>query len=171
MQCAKHPSVETELTCGKCETPICPKCLVYTPVGARCSDCADVRKLPQYTLSPGTLVRGAAAALLTGAAVGAVWGALFPFGVLLLGIFGGLLVGAGVGYAVGEAVAIATGRKAGLPLQFTAAAGVLVAYVVRSAIVVSPLHGIDLADVIRGDVLGFFALVIGVLFAVNRVRY
>ena len=40
-KCARHPSVETTLRCGRCETPICPRCLVHTPVGARCPDCGQ----------------------------------------------------------------------------------------------------------------------------------
>ena len=35
-RCAEHPDVETGLRCGRCETPICPKCMIMTPVGARC---------------------------------------------------------------------------------------------------------------------------------------
>jgi hypothetical protein len=116
------------------------------------------------------MLRAAGAALLAGAVVGAVWGTLFPFGVLLLGLIGGLLVGAGAGYVVGESVSIATNRKVGLPLQLMAAGGVIVAYAVRSAIVVSPLHGIGVEDVIRGDALGFLTAIVGVVIAVNRVR-
>src|SRR3989304_4969303 len=33
MQCATHPGVETELRCATCGKPICPDCLVGTPVG------------------------------------------------------------------------------------------------------------------------------------------
>ena len=35
MACATHPEVETGLSCGRCETLICPRCLVQTPVGTR----------------------------------------------------------------------------------------------------------------------------------------
>ena len=42
--CATHPSVQTALRCGRCDTPICPKCLVMTPVGARCRACARLKK-------------------------------------------------------------------------------------------------------------------------------
>jgi len=68
MQCATHPNVETELTCGRCGTPICPRCLVMTPVGARCRDCAQLRRIPTYEIKPTFLVRGVAAAAATGAA-------------------------------------------------------------------------------------------------------
>lgn len=38
--CGKHTKVVTRLRCGRCETPICPKCIVYTPAGTRCRACS-----------------------------------------------------------------------------------------------------------------------------------
>src|ERR1700689_4472560 len=38
--CAKHKNVVTRVTCGRCEKPICPKCLIIGPAGVRCKDCA-----------------------------------------------------------------------------------------------------------------------------------
>lgn len=38
--CLEHAAV-TRLTCVKCRTPICPKCLVRTPVGMKCMTCGD----------------------------------------------------------------------------------------------------------------------------------
>ena len=40
MQCARHPKVETDLFCARCETPVCPKCLVHAEVGIRCRKCS-----------------------------------------------------------------------------------------------------------------------------------
>jgi len=40
MRCAYHSNTETDLTCGRCDTPICPRCLVHTEVGIRCPGCA-----------------------------------------------------------------------------------------------------------------------------------
>ena len=41
--CAKHTKAITRLRCGRCETPICPKCTVYTPAGTRCRPCSKNR--------------------------------------------------------------------------------------------------------------------------------
>jgi hypothetical protein len=38
--CARHPNTETMLRCGRCDTPICPRCMVHSGVGIRCPDCA-----------------------------------------------------------------------------------------------------------------------------------
>src|SRR5919206_3470939 len=86
--CASHPRVETYLRCGRCDRPICPQCLVQTPVGARCRDCARIRRLPTYDVPPRFLLRGAAAGLAA-ATAGAVVLRFLPsfglFGFLMLG--------------------------------------------------------------------------------------
>jgi hypothetical protein len=167
MQCATHPSVETELACGKCGKPICPRCLVQTPVGARCRDCAQLRRLPQFEISPAFLIRGFAAALGVGAALGGVWALLLPFSA---SIFLGLVVGVGVGYGAGEAVSFATNRKTGPQLQAAAVAGVLMAYVVRSAIVVAANERVEFIEVVSSDVFGYAATIVAVFVAMGRVR-
>ena len=38
--CTRHTKTTTRLRCGRCESPICPKCTVTTPAGMRCRACA-----------------------------------------------------------------------------------------------------------------------------------
>ena len=38
--CARHPRVETRISCVQCGTRICPDCMVSAPVGFKCPDCA-----------------------------------------------------------------------------------------------------------------------------------
>jgi uncharacterized protein DUF4352 len=45
LRCAKHTDVETSVSCGRCETPVCVKCMVHTDVGVRCRDCAPARPM------------------------------------------------------------------------------------------------------------------------------
>jgi len=167
MQCATHPSVETELACGKCGKPICPRCLVHTPVGARCRQCANVRRLPTYNISAQIMARAGVAAGLGGAVLGGLWAVLFPFG---LGFYFGLFLGLGLGYALGELVSVAANRKAGLPLQVLAAGGVIVAYLVRDAVLASTLRNVALDDLLRHDSLGYVVVILAIVVAVNRVR-
>ena len=166
MQCAAHPSVDTELGCSKCGKPICPRCLIQTPVGARCRECANVRRLPSYNISLVYLLRGLAAALVAGAAAGGLWGLLIPNP----SIFGALFVGFGVGYLVGESVSRATNRKAGPPLQALAAAGILVAYLVRTVILASDLRHVGIVDIVTDDLYGYLAVGAGVFIAIGRLR-
>src|ERR671934_474471 len=95
LRCAAHPQVETYLRCGRCETPICPRCLIQTPVGARCRSCARLRRLPIYDVGPRFLLRGAAGGLIAAIAGGSVVTLLPNFGLLM-----SLLLGALYGVAV-----------------------------------------------------------------------
>ena len=160
MQCARHPNVETELSCWRCETLICPRCAVFTDVGARCPTCAPARKLPQFEISATYLLRGAGAALAAGVGLGAVWGALLPGRV---GLFG-LLLAALVGYLIAEAVSSATNRKAGTPLQVVAAGGAIAAYLVRNLVIGDELLPSD-------DLFGYVAVIVAGAIAIRRLRY
>ncbi len=37
--CYRHPGRETAVSCSNCERPICPDCMIDTPVGMRCPEC------------------------------------------------------------------------------------------------------------------------------------
>jgi len=130
MKCARHPRVETRLACGRCETPICPRCVVMTDVGARCPNCAPRRKLPQFEISPLLGLRAAVAAVAAGAVLGALWGLL----LYDIGFFFMIFVGIGLGYAAAEPVSWAGSRRSGTVLQVIAAGAVVIAYLVRNAV-------------------------------------
>jgi hypothetical protein len=131
--CARHPDVETELRCSRCETPICPRCLIQTPVGARCRDCAAVRKNPIYTVTPAQYARMIPVALLGGALVGVAWAFVQP-GQLFLGFFS-LFVAAGVGWLMAKGIEWAANYRRGTTVQVFAIAGIFTAFAVRSAFV------------------------------------
>lgn len=121
-RCYAHPSVETYLRCGKCERPICTRCIIQTPVGARCRDCAQLRRLPIYDVRPQFLVRGAFAALLS-SALGAIVIALLPLPGLFL-----LIIGPVYGVAVAAAVGKATNEKRGSSLTWMSVAMLIVGF-------------------------------------------
>lgn len=104
LRCARHPGTPTVLRCGRCETPICPRCLVGTPVGARCPTCAQVKRFA-LLVKPAELVR----AVLFGVVAAAIGSLLLGF--LPLGGFLALMGYALLGYCVGEAVAVGANRK------------------------------------------------------------
>jgi len=160
MQCARHPKVETGLSCGRCDTPICPKCAVMTDVGVRCPGCAPRRRLPQFEVGPLYLLRGSGAALAAGGALGLAWGVILPGQYGLLGI----LIGAGLGYGIGESVGLATNRKLAPILQVVAIVGVVLAYLVRNLIWASAL-------VVTDDLYGFIVVATAMFVAIGRLRF
>lgn len=160
MKCATHPEVETNLRCGKCGKPICPKCLVQTPVGARCPDCAKLYKLPTYRVSAKYYLRAIGTALGMAIVCGIAWalvGTLVPF------LLFNFLLAAGVGYAIGEVVSLSVNRKRGTGLATIAGVAVAVSYLVSLLLpwgfLFSTFHILDL-----------LALALGIFVAVTRLR-
>lgn len=90
--CVNHPSVMTVVACGKCGSHICPKCMIFTPVGVRCRTCAQVRKAPQFDVSADRLTLAALAGLVTSVVAWLIALEAFFF-IWLLSILVGLAVG------------------------------------------------------------------------------
>ena len=124
--CAKHPNTETNLRCGKCEKLICPDCMVHVPVGVRCPECAQVRRLPTFEVTAPFLARAIAAGLVLGIAGGLTVGFLSPLLERSFLLYIGAIVG--VGYLIGEGISVAVNRKRGRNLKFVAAGSMLIAY-------------------------------------------
>ena len=133
--CARHPEIETYLGCSRCGTLICPRCLVQTPVGARCPDCAQVRRLPTFEHGKATLVRAVGAGVVLAGVTGALWGLVF-FDLFRIPFLPWIAT-VGIGYAIGEGISASVNRKRGRYLQYIAGASVVLSYVVAG--LVSPL--------------------------------
>lgn len=156
VECARHAGVETALRCSRCEAPICPSCLIQSPVGARCPDCARVVRAPMYMLSASHLARAGLAAVAGGLVMGLLWRLiLLPF---TQGFFA-LLVGVGLGYAFTRLLEFATGGKRGPGVVGFAAGGIVLAWAVLVG-----LGGTAFA------LWGLVAAGIGVWFAYQNLR-
>lgn len=156
VECARHAGVETALRCGRCETPICPSCLIQSPVGARCPDCARVVRAPMYVLSGQNMLRAGLAAVVGGVVMGLLWRLiLLPF---TAGFFS-LLVGVALGYAFTRLLEFATGGKRGPGMVGFAVSGIVLAWGVLVA-----LGGGHFA------LWGLVAAAIGVYFAYQNLR-
>jgi len=164
--CARHPDVETGLACGRCETPICPRCLVYTPAGTRCATCATIGRPKMYVLGPLDYVRGIATAIVVGVALGFVAALLFA-PTPRIGLFSIILAvagGYGLGIAMAEALNLTTGRKRGREMQMIAAGGIVAAAITRLV-----LSGVPLEWVLR-DFAGLMLAAIAISIASSRLR-
>ncbi|MCC7364071.1 MAG: hypothetical protein IT303_06835 [Dehalococcoidia bacterium] len=156
VMCPRDPGVETALRCGRCDTPICPKCMVAGPAGQRCKDCGKAMRNPIYTLGTQHIIRAAAAAAIGGVAMGLAWGfILLPFSVGLFSIF----LGAGLAWAFTRVMDFATGRKRGPIVVGFAIAGIGIAWGTQAAIV-----GLDVAR------FGLLAVAIGAYLAYQNLR-
>ena len=162
MQCATHPNVETELTCNKCEKPICPRCMVQTPVGMRCRDCARLRRPPMYEVSAPSIAKGAGTALLVGVVIGVIWGIVLPAGLRLgfFGIFIALFIGTPIGYFFANVLDRVTNRKRGPVMQGIAIGGLVLAYLVHAAV----------GGFVAGDLFGLVLTAAACAGAISRLR-
>jgi hypothetical protein len=129
-------------------------------VGARCRQCAGLRRLPTVQVGVASALRGLGAALAVGAATGALWAFLLPHRV---GAFIGLFLGLGLGYAIGESVSWATNRKRGPALQGIAVVGVLVAYGIKNVVKGATVFQVD-------DVFGYVVVAVAAFIAIGRLR-
>jgi len=126
MKCATHPDVETNLRCGKCDKPICPRCMVQTPVGARCRECARLYKLPTYRVSRIYYLRAAGAAIGIAGVCGVLWGLLD--GIIPFFYIFNIMLGGAVGYVCAQIIGLAVNRKRGTGLAVIASFSVLLSY-------------------------------------------
>lgn len=156
-RCSTHPDVETGLACGTCGKYICPRCMIQTPVGARCGDCARVTRHPTFDVTPSYYLRASVAGGVVGVVAGVVWG----WGSLLGIPFLPWLLAIGTGYAVGEVISMVSNRKRGSGLAVVA--GVSLTLAVISSLTVASW---SLASNI------FWLLLVALAFytAINRVR-
>ncbi len=157
MKCATHSQVETSLRCSKCEKPICPKCMVQTPVGARCPDCARLYKLPTYRVSTQHYLKAIGTGLGMAVVCGIVWG-------LVMGVvpffFLNFVLAAGVGYAIGNVISLSVNRKRGAGLATIAGIAVAISYLV--SILLPWGFGFRFLDLL--------AIALGIFVAVTRLR-
>lgn len=113
--CARHKSTKTRLRCGRCETPICPKCTKYGPTGARCVACSSNRSSHMYQVKPQQFL------LAFGVAFGC--SVVASIAVRFVGFFI-LFYAPVVGTFIGKAILRAVNGKRGTPLAVVASLGV-----------------------------------------------
>ncbi len=164
MRCAAHPGVETALRCSKCGKPICPKCMVETPVGARCPECARSYRLPTFQVNTRYLLIAVGVGLGTAIIYGLIWGAI---GSSLNFFYINLLLAAGAGYATSEVIGLSTNRKRGIKLAAIAGSAVVISYLVS---IFPPWGSSFISFSIIRLVLDLLSLALGIFIAVNRLR-
>jgi len=158
MRCAYHPNVETNLRCGKCGKPICPKCMVQTPVGARCPESAQLYKLPTFPVTTKYYLRAIGVGVGMAFACGAAWAAIrgvMPF------IYLNFLLAAGFGFAIGEVISLSVNRKRGRGLAIIAGIAAGVSYVFNIFLPWGP-GWLSIFDSL--------AVALGVYLAITRLR-
>jgi hypothetical protein len=172
--CARHPNIETNLRCASCGTPICPKCMVTTPVGMKCRQCGSGANAALYQPSALQMLLAGLVGLAAGAVAG--WGVEFSIGywtIFLALIYGGF---------VGQMILRACGRKRGLRIEAPAVSGMIAGAfggrVIVAALLLSHHQGAKppigvwevLRDLIYPWPFPLIALIVVIVSALGRIR-
>ncbi len=171
--CPRHPKEVTALRCASCGVPICPKCLVQTPVGMKCRDCGTQRGSAVFRASLGNIACALAIGLLFGAVAG--WGLAF------LGLYA-LFLAVAYGTFAGEMILRASNRKRGMRIELIASASLVVGAIGGRMLVAAllirsggpyPLLGVIdvIIDLVVPSPIPLISLCIAVASAVARIRY
>ncbi|MHB0998898.1 MAG: B-box zinc finger protein [Armatimonadota bacterium] len=157
--CTRHPREETGVSCASCGTPICPKCMVVTPVGMKCPDCARSKNSTLFQIRPERLLLAMVVSLVAGV-IAAVIGNL-GFFVIFLSV--------PYGYYAGDMILKSAGMKRGWKLEVTA--GV---FMVAGGLAVKLLPGLLVGKFIYAGLMDPFfwlALAISTGAALSKIRY
>lgn len=160
--CARHPKVMTYVRCGHCDKPICVDCMVDSPVGKKCRDCARSRT---HLLESSPLQVLGAFVLATLAAVPAAWAMhLIPIFYIVPVIYGAV---------VGEAALVGGKRSRSPAIQAAAGLAAVLGGVVGYGIWIMPRLGGGLPASAWLMLLGYplVMTVLGAAVAVSRVRF
>jgi hypothetical protein len=182
LHCAAHPGTETYLRCAQCDTPICPRCLVQTPVGAKCPKCARGKLQPAFIMTPVDVVIAFATSVVASVLLGLIASVLLH----VLPFVGGLLLiffPIGLGMALADLIGRVVPRKHGTILKVAAGLGVVIGFLclgMGDFIVAGPVELIQsgvylslLRNLLVGMVLNPFNLLflgLGVWVAVYRTN-
>jgi hypothetical protein len=162
--CANHPNEMTYVRCGRCDKPICVRCMVDTPVGKKCQECAQNRThLTEST--PRQVLTAFLVATLVAVPVG--WVMHRYLAIILLAFV--------YGYLVAEVALRAGQRRRSLAMQVAAGLAALIGSFVGAALVLpSGMPDETTAAFVWPLALRPYALImtaISVAVAVSRVRY
>jgi len=179
LRCANHPDTETNLRCSRCGKPICVRCVVQTPVGGRCRQCAGLKRPPLFQVGPLRFAK----ATVYGLVVALVGGFLWAQVGRIFGMAGSTLLLLLLGYSVGEGVSRGADRRISTGLMVLAGALTVLAAVVGQGSMVFTRLSSTLPLPLRlevaasfgvsslvGNLMGLLFLVLAVVIATSRVR-
>ncbi len=127
--CYIHKNVETRLKCTACGKSICPKCMVQSPVGYKCKECAQPKLTHLEEISQRQYLLGGLVGVISGIGCTYFW-FLFKCSLGVLGYAAAYFIG----FFVAKAITLITGHKKGLRIQ------VLSGMITAICVILNPLH-------------------------------
>lgn len=167
--CTNHPSTLTVVCCGKCGVHICPRCMVFAPVGVRCRGCAQLRRPAQFDVPASRLAAAGGASLAV---------AFVAWLIALQVFFFAWLMAIGLGLAVGEVASRVAKRRVSRSLEVAVGGAIVLAFLLGRWVQFLSHPGVglghtrDVLNAIAGtsDPFALIMVVLAVIFAVARLR-
>lgn len=129
---------------------ICPECLIQTPVGFKCPDCAKAKPSHLEEITNKQYIKGGLSGIVIGAGAGYIWYQLSMYGALI-----SLAVAYAVGFCVSRAITASIGTKVGLKIQIFAGLITLISIVYNPILIAQYL------------ILGLFPSLASVIIAMS----
>lgn len=181
-ECPRDSGVETNLHCSQCGDPICPRCMVYAPVGSKCPDCASIGGPVMFKVTQADLIRtgvlGGLAAIAIGAVAAVILTALWTLEILqganssIWLIVVGVAEFAGV-MGVTQAMQLIGGRKYATSLRIMAGVLALLFYIAE-IIAIEIIDGFVADRVISAGIVihlpGLIGFGFGTYYAMQRFK-
>ncbi|HJP28677.1 MAG TPA: hypothetical protein QF694_07695 [Dehalococcoidia bacterium] len=169
--CLRHPDTASNLGCGRCGDLICPQCMVQSPVGARCPDCASIGQAPIFRSTTAEFSTVIALSVVGAIGFGVAYGLIvwvlwvLPLGFQIGNVAASFILALG-GSPVGKYVLRAGKYKLDARLRIVAAVTMLAVWIIGFIVA-------DFLGVWNGvflNIVAYIGLGVGIYVAMNRVR-
>ena len=128
MFCYKHVSTTTNLTCVRCEKPICTQCMTRSPVGFRCIECAKPNPIPAYQINLFVLSKAFLGTQLTAIILGILLALLSR--VIFFDLFMSIIVFSASSFLITGLINKITNHKKGAKLQIIGVLSIATIYLI-----------------------------------------
>ena len=153
--CYKHKSQTTNLSCATCESSICIKCVIHTPTGIKCKNCANLKKIPTFEITPVYFIRGIISIMITLTLF--TIGLYFLNSYIISGVFINLLAIIVLGFLIGQTLSFSVNYKRGKFLKLIAIisfiTGIILIIVINKLLLINLFSIYGAASIIIGTYL------------------
>lgn len=169
--CVRHSETTSNLGCSRCGDLICPQCMVQSPVGARCPDCASAGQPAIFRATAGEFSTAIALSVVGALGIGVVYAVavwilwVLPLGFMIGNVAASFII-ALAGAPVGDFVRRVGKNKLDARLRIVAALTMLGIWMVGFTVasIFGVWNGVFL------NIVAYIGLGVGIYVAMNRVR-
>lgn len=183
VECSRDSGVQTNLSCSRCGDAICPNCMVYTPVGSKCPDCASIGGPTMFNVTTRDMVLGILLGGIAAMAIGVLFAVLSTV-LWTADIFEGLsssiwLIVIGIiqfagTFAVATSLRYIVGNKYGVRLRLLSAVLALIFFVAEiislQFISTSGVLSVSLSPNLIINFGGIIGFAFGTYYAMERFK-